>query len=159
MTARQLPRSEYNGLKTVFRELVRRLGGTTHAASLTRVRQQEVSNYGSLEAEYAERFAPIDIIADLESEVGPVVTRELARLSNHILVPMPAVVRSNSPLGRITGKAMKETAEVFVRIGAVLDDEKITQAERVAFRREIQEAMTALAALDLQVEAESRGGE
>ena len=157
MSARQLPQSEYNGLKTVFRELVKRIGGVGHASSLTRVRHQEISNYGSAEADYAERFAPIDVVADLESEVGPVVTRELARLSNHILVPLPQVARNGTPLGRITAKAMKETAEVFVRMGELLDDGVLTKVEGAQLRTEIREAMVALAMLELQVDQETKG--
>jgi len=157
MTARQLPRADYAGLKTVFRELVKRIGGNVHASSITRVRHQEISNYGSAEPDYAERFAPIDVIADLESEVGPIVTRELARLSNHMLVPLPQVARSGTPLGRITARAMKETAEVFVRMGELLDDGVLSKVEGAQLRSEIREAMVALATLDLQVEQETKG--
>lgn len=159
MSARQLPQTDYNGLKTAYRDLVKRLGGTVHASKLTRVRQQEISNYGSAAPDYLERFAPIDVVADLEAEVGPVVTAELARLSNHMLVPLPEVVRNGTPLGRITGKAMKETADVFARIGAMLDDGVLDWAEGVQLRTEIREAMVALATLDLQVQEDAKGGE
>lgn len=159
MSARQLPATDYAGLKTIFRQLVKRIGGGAHAATLTRVRQQEISNYGSAEPDYAERFAPIDIVADLEAEVGPMVTAELARLSNHILVPLPEVARCNTPLGRITGQAMKETSEVFVRLGDMLDDGVLTRVEGAHLRREIREAMVALARLELQIVEDSKGGE
>lgn len=155
---RQLPRSEYMGLKTAFRELVKSLGGGVHAASLTRVRQQEISSYGSACDDHDERFAPIDIIADLESEVGPIVTAELARLSNHMLVPLPEVARGRrAPLGRITGTAMKETADVFLRMGQLLDDGVLTEVEGKQLRTEIREAMVALATLDLQIEQAAKG--
>ncbi|MFA5897904.1 MAG: hypothetical protein WC829_02205 [Hyphomicrobium sp.] len=151
MTARQLPAADYHGLKTAFRALVRRIGSATHAAELTRVRQQEISNYGSAADEYAERFAPIDVIADLEAEVGPLVTAELARLTNHMLLPLPAVARCGTPLGRITGQAMRQVGEAFADLGKSLDDGVITKVEGAHVAREIDEAIVLLARMKLQV--------
>ena len=156
---RILAAESYAGLKSSFRALVSRFGKQDHAASVTRVGQPELSRYASAKPEDAERFAPIDVIADLEHEVGPVVTAELARLANCALVPMPAIVRTGNPLGRVTAQAMKETSEVFAKLGQALDDGKLSTEEGRVLDDEIDEAIVKLMALKAQIDAEAgRGG-
>lgn len=157
MTARQLPQTEYNSLKTAFRDLVKAVGTQQQCAERTRVDQTTISNYGSTDQRNAEVFAPIDVIADLEAEVGPIVTLKLARLCNHELVPLPAVVRTRNPLGKITGAAMKETAEVFAKLGAYLDDGRLDAAEAAKLDDEIDEAIRMLLALRARVDFEASG--
>jgi len=159
MKARQLPQRDYNRLKTAFRDLVKAIGTQQKCAERTRVDQTTISNYGSTDTRNDETFAPIDVIADLEADVGPVVTRELAALAHHALVPLPEVLRSRNPIGRITGEAMKETADVFIRMGKALDDGTITAIEGKHLDREIDEAVTKLLALRARVDFEAAGGD
>ncbi|CAN7583142.1 hypothetical protein LJR016_004291 [Devosia sp. LjRoot16] len=153
--ARQLSAGDYAGLKSAFRQLVGKFGKQDHAASVTRVRQQDISRYGSTDEDDAERFAPIDVIADLESEVGPVVTRELARMNNHVLVPLPAINASRGPLGRITAEALKEVSDVFSKMGQALADETLTSVEGAQLDTEIDEAIEKLLALKAQIDFEA----
>lgn len=151
MSARQLPESDYFKIKAATRQLVKVAGNSSHAALITRVSQQRLSEYG---APQSALYMPIDVVADLEAEVGPVLTAQLAALSHHLLVPMPEACRAGSVLGRVTGEAMKETSEVFIAIADIIKDGKITGDEAKRFAVEIDEALAKLVALKLQVEAE-----
>lgn len=74
-------------LKAVTRRLVERAGGAEVAALATRVAHSQLSAYGSLTER--DRFAPVDVVADLERDIGdPLVTRELAGLAGFRLVPI-----------------------------------------------------------------------
>jgi hypothetical protein len=155
--ARQLPRAEYRGLKAVWRELVKLIGSEALASRSTRVSAVQVGRYGSVIEEFEETFAPIDIVADLEAEVGPLVTRELARLTGHLLVQLPPGARDVADLGRVTGRAMKEVGDVFAAMGKSLDDGVLQHAEGAQLLTEIDEAMTMLATLRLMVVERMRG--
>lgn len=153
---RQLPDRDYQALKAATRQLVNSAGGASAAAAVTRGDHQSISRYGSAHADNADRFMPIDVLADLESECEqPVLTKELARLSGHLLVPVPSVVRSGTALGVITAKALKETSEVFVALADGMGDGKLCAADAAHIGREIDEALAKLAALKLQVNAEA----
>lgn len=155
-SGRQLPDRDYQALKAATRQLVNAAGGSVAAAAVTRGDHQSISRYGSAHPDNDGRFIPVDVIADLESECEqPVLTRELARLSGHLLVPVPHVVRSGTALGVITAKALKETSEVFVALAEGMGDGKICADDAANISREIDEALTKLAALKLQVHAEA----
>ena len=157
MKARQLPQSDYLSLKATFRELVKLVGSETHAARLTRVSQQHVGRYGNVTEEFSEYFAPIDVVADLEAEVGPVVTRELARLCGHLLVELPHGAREIVDLGRVSGRAMKEVGDVFMGMGKALDDGVLDAAEGPQLMRDLDEALVMLATLRLMVLNSTKG--
>lgn len=160
MTGRQLPANDYALLKAATRKLISYAGGPVAAAAVTRGGHQNVGRYGSAHADDGERFMPADVIADLESESGqPVLTRTLARLSGHLLVPEPHVVRSGTALGAITAKALKETSDVFVALGDGLGDGHLCAADAARIETEIEEAIIKLMALRLQVQAEAEGAE
>lgn len=153
---RQLPDRDYQALKAATRQLINAAGGTVAAAAVTRGDHQGISRYGSAHPDNADRFMPIDVIADLESECEqPVLTKELARLSGHLLVQVPNVVRSGTALGVITAKALKETSEVFVALADGMGDGRLCATDAANIGREIDEALAKLAALKLQVQAEA----
>lgn len=159
MSARQLPASDYQKLKAASRALVATVGGAVAAAAVTRGDHQSVSRYGSAHPDNGDRFMPIDVVADLESECEqPVLTRALAELSGHLLVPVPRAVGSGTALGQVTAAALKETSQVFVQLADALGDGKLTPIEAKAIADEIDEALTRLAALKLQVRAEAEAG-
>lgn len=81
-----------------------------------------------------------------------------ARQINHLLVPIPAVALGGSVLGKVTAAALKETSEVFVALGAALEDDQISKCENKHLAAEIDDAMAKLAALKLQIAAEAKGG-
>ena len=153
---RQLPDRDYQALKAATRQLVNAAGGTVAAAAITRGDHQSISRYGSAHPDNADRFMPIDVLADLESECEqPVLTKALARLSGHLLVQVPQVVRSGTALGVVTAGALKETSEVFVALADAMGDGRLCAADAVNVGREIDEALAKLAALKLQVQAEA----
>lgn len=87
--------ADRQALKVAFGRLVRSVGGQEAAVQFTRfTRHQALSDFANPSAEHAQRFAPIDAVADLEAishgTAGhPVVTRQLARLAGYALVPLP----------------------------------------------------------------------
>jgi hypothetical protein len=160
MNVRQLPANDYQAIKAATRQLIAHAGGAVAASGVTRGGHQNIGRYGSVQIDDAERFMPADVIADLESECGqPVLTRTLAKLAGHILVPEPQVARSGTAMGMITAKALKETSDVFVAIGESLGDGKLCAADGQRIEAEIEEAIVKLLALRLQVQAEAEGVE
>ncbi|KFL27049.1 hypothetical protein JP74_09030 [Devosia sp. 17-2-E-8] len=151
MNGRQLPQSDYLALKGASRELVTKVGGSVHAQSVTRVRQQAFSEYGSPDE---MRFMPIDVVADLEAEVGPVITRTLADLCHCLLVPMPQG-RGTGRVLEASGAAAEDTGKLMIELGQALRDGKITERERDALLRNIHQIMIDLSALAEAVKAEA----
>ena len=153
MTAdRYLPKNDYLALKAATRRLVTLAGRGPAAAQITRVGQQELSNYGN---PYSERvvFMPADVIADLEAECSqPVVTGLLAEMLGFVLVPLPQKVPGLAPLATRLGQLGKEAGDVFIVLGQALKDGEITADEGEHGRREIDELV--LAALTLRAELE-----
>jgi hypothetical protein len=154
MNGRQLPAADYFALKGATRQLVTASGRGPKAAVATRVRQQQLSEYGQADHRL---FMPIDVVADLEAEAGPVVTEQLALLCNHILVPLPAVALDGAPLDRVSAEALKEIGDVFVALGAARADGAICSKDAAGILDEIHGAIAKLALLKLQVEAEAGG--
>lgn len=148
--ARQLPARDYLALKAATRDLTDTAGGVTRAGNISRVGAPLLSRYGSPQE---STFAPIDVIADLEAEVGdPVVTRELASLSGFDLVARPAPGAS-LPLTERFVKMLKENGDVEQAISRAIAAGEITAAEKNRLRVEIKEAMAQLSSLMADLDA------
>ena len=153
---RQLPGRDYKALKAATRRLVEASGGPSAAAEVTRGAHQHLSAYGSANDDQADRFMPVDVLADLECQVGqPLLTRALARLSGFLLVPAPKPDVTGSALGIITASALKEISEVFVALADGMGDGKISTDDADKIGKEIDEALAKLVALKLQVNLEA----
>ena len=153
MSARQLPSTDYAALKAATRKLLAAAGGGNEGAKATRVGQQVLSSYGSLGAEHAERFAPIDVIADLEAECGqPLVTRRLAELSNCLLVPLP-IADGFDAVSRQTMRSAQEYAELIASVMAAKADGRIDAGEARRLLADIRDLMVELAGLAEAVQA------
>lgn len=149
-------RPDKQALKRATSMLVRAAGGQEAAVGFTRLsRHQALSDYGNPSADMATRFAPIDVVADLEALTHdtpdhPAVTRQLARLAGYDLVRLPEV-RAGGDLSTQLFDVIRETSEVTLMVGQHLRD-----AEGVGFRgaaigavrREIADAVRALLELD-----------
>lgn len=72
-----------------------------------------------------------------------------------VAVALPSVALHGTKLGKLTGQAMKECADVFTRLGDMLEDERITADELPDFDREVEEAIRKLVKLQMQVRAEA----
>lgn len=147
-------------LKAAFRRLVEACGGQESAILIPGMpiqRHQALSEYGKIDHPGQAR---IDVIALMEADCGkPLVTELLARATHHVLVPLPAVVGSHNPLGRVTGAAMKETSEVFAKLGQFLDDGKLSATEGRKLDKEIDDAVIRLLALRAQIDLEAGSAE
>jgi hypothetical protein len=159
--------ADKQALKVATGRLVRAAGGQEAAVGFTRLtRHQALSDAASVTAEHAARFAPIDVIADLEAvTVGtpghPVVTRQLARQAGYALVRLPTRQRIPAPADRELADhlctIMREAGEVTLILGGHLRCGEIPAGRDAAqLRREIDDAIQALVELDQVLQA---GGE
>lgn len=146
-------------LKEATADLFDAAGGITAALALPGMRIKSKTTafkYSNDEADCADHFAAVDVIAVLEKHAdAPFVTRWLADNAGFLLVakPEPAALPDNWA-GRL-GMLAKEAGEVIARLGeAYAEGATITAEEsaRMELRREIREAMEILAACDLALE-------
>lgn len=149
----------YRGIKAATRMLVRDAGGLELAAKVTRVERAALSRY---ENPAAEQFLPVDVLLDLEAANGEAhVTRYLARAQGHVLIEMPRL-EGTGEWGAHLGAIAKECGEAISVVGAALSAGGEITAEEVReldIRREVQEAIEKLAALDAALAAlEKKGG-
>ena len=145
----------YRGLKHVTRELIDSFGAQKAAAALVRVEQSELSDYGNISR--LDRWMPLDVVADLESKVGPIVTRQLAELTGHVLVRLPSVNGGDLRLMQVTAEALKEVSEVFAKLAGFLEDGTLSAVEGAQLDREIEEAIVKLLQLKAQIDALAGG--
>lgn len=126
MTAREITGTEFAALKVASRALVKALGGGEAASLVCRYNPPALSDACSLSK--CDRSLPIDVVADLERCAGePVVTRILAGLSGHALVPLPAQGPGHevADIARVlSGSA--DLAAVFAR---AMEDGRLAGAE------------------------------
>ncbi len=136
MNARQHSASVYNSLKTAFKMLIADLGGLDAAASCTRVKRSNLSDYGAPGKDFA---VPSDVIADLETVAGtPRVTSALARIQGYTLVPIE-FSGDQSALSVLLATMGKDVGELFATAAAVLAHGRPTDAERETLLREFDE--------------------
>ncbi|MBE0530259.1 MAG: hypothetical protein IH626_05485 [Rhodospirillales bacterium] len=160
MNCRQLPQTDYLRLKAAFRELTKAAGGQEAAAAVSRLKSHvTIGRYGRIQD---AEFAPIDVVADLEAEIGEApVTRALAALAGLIVIPRPPV-DANEEITRHLGAIAKEAGDAISRIGeALADDGRVSAAEiaRLSLREEVAQVMEAAARMDKlleRIEAEGR---
>lgn len=152
----------YLRLKAAARALVKQAGGQEAAAMVTRAGHQTLSRYG-LPDDAA--FMPVDVVADLEADVGqPVITRVLADLSGHLLVARPKVDGADPEWIERLSALAKESGEAIARLGQALSVGGTITADEVRdleLRRELREAAEVLAAIDLvlaRIETDGEGG-
>lgn len=136
-------------------------GGAVAIAQASRriIRHQTFSEYAS--SKHPDRVVAIDTALEMDrfSEV-PHFARLFAKLSGHVLVVVPDVT-SSGLLGRAISAALKETSDVFSKLGeAFADDGKVSAEEATPARTEIREAIERLHALDFHLaKIEEEGGE
>lgn len=142
--ARLFSNDTYERLKGAARDLVSAAGGPRRCQGITRGTESLLSRYG---ARQEEVFAPIDVIADLEKDAGePIVTRVLAELSGHLLVPVPTALNTANWFGHLSG-VLAGGSQVEVALSDALSDGRIDVAEARALRAKVLEAMTQMASL------------
>ncbi len=125
----------YNALKTTWKCLVQNVGGLDATAACTRVNASLLSQYGNV---YGERFAPVDVILDVETIAGdPLVTAALARAQGYLLVPVAP--RGADALSVRLAEIGRDVAALFATAAGALARDQPTEAERDALARELDE--------------------
>ena len=144
-------------LKAAVRRLVKACGGQEACALMPGMpknkRPQAFSDYGNPRK---PDMLPLRLLPIMEADCGqPIVSDVLAAVTGHKLVPLPLIASQRNALGRITFEALKETSEVFARLGASLEDGSISSAEGAMLDSEIDEAIVKLLALRAQIDIEA----
>lgn len=140
-TVRRLKLADYLALKAATRSLVTAAGGGKRASETTRTSEGRISEAGA--AHVMDRFAAIDVVADLEADTAmPLVTRCLADLAGFDLIPRQAgrAIDLHQHLARMA----KECGEAQAALAVSLATPGISEAERLKTRKEMLEAITIL---------------
>lgn len=156
ISARTFAAQDYLGLKTATRLLNKAVGGLEAAESLSR---GDHSTHGRYQSPNTDLFIPVDVVVDLEhaAEV-PFVTRALAALNGHLVIPKPPVHGDPRWLAHMA-EVSKECGDAIARLAVALADDGAVSADesrRLALRREVREAMEAMASLDKSLEEVER---
>ena len=148
MTAREISPTEFAAIKTASRALVRMLGGGEAASLACRYNGAALSEACSLHR--TDRTLPADVVADLERAEGdPIVTRVLAGMSGHALLPLRGV---GGPEASAIAHVMAGAAQLGAEFAAAMADARVSAAERQALKDRMLAlhgaCLEALAALD-----------
>ncbi len=104
---------------------------------------------------------PVDVVADLEADAGePLITRELAALTGHVLVRLPQAVACRGRWVRHMADVVGDASAIARKLATALEnDGKITaqEARDLAILADIREAMEGLAAIEADVRAVKAG--
>lgn len=148
MNGRQLPSREYMSIKAAWRDLIDAAGGVTRAAAITRGNASLLSRYG---ATHENMYPPIDMVMDLEAEVGePIVTRVLADIAGQALVTK-AVARPAPDYVKHLGEVGEDAGDVISALsGAIAGG--VTEQEAAGILPKVREAATTMAALETALE-------
>lgn len=152
-SARELPRRDYDALKDATKALVESFANLAEAVEVTGGRSDKarLSRYGNRHEE--GMFAPIDVIADLESRLGkPVVTAILADMLGFVLVPKEEAKRQPD-FAHHVGSVAKETGEAVSALAMLIDPSARTAQNIAKAQREIREAEERLAGADQVLDA------
>ena len=145
MTICRVSDADKAALKAATRRLLDAAGGLVSASMACRASKTSLGRFGSIND---EQFIPADVIADLEADIGePVVTRELARLAGHKLVPAQSSDPAPIDPARVAARIVCELGEFAAAVEAM-------DADR---RRTPHELEACFAALDDVVQAALRG--
>lgn len=146
----------YLALKAAMRDLVAAAGGNVRAAKVSRADSARLSRYGSPQE---SMHAPIDVISDLEQEVGdPIVTRILADRAGFVLVPKATLTNPVPAIYDAAAPVMKEVGDVLTKLGKAMIDGVVTPAEADEILPEAREASAQIHALEEALHARSKRG-
>jgi len=138
-------------LKAAFRQLLKKAGGQEAAELVTRGRHQTLNRYGNPKEE--DCHAPIDVIADLEREIGePVVTKHLADMAGYLIVKKTAVSASACLVAHLSTLAT-ESGQTIQAIAEGIADQDWDEDELARIVREARELREAAAAAELAAQA------
>lgn len=142
-------------IKAAFRDLVKLAGGQERCALVLGISQARISEACSVN--HPERSPRVDHVALLEDDTNtPVVTRLLAKMTLHDLVPL----NPGDPLDPHLhlARIIKETGDVTSAMSQALADGAISQDEARSLRKEADAAILVLQELSAQLTTVISGG-
>lgn len=142
MTAlRRLPAASYDALKSGTRLLVDRLGGFEAAAGFTRVKPTRLHNY--CDRHHPDDFAPIDVIADLQSvDRDAAALRPLASLIGYQVVVIEPGGQGCE--AKAVAAVLRDAAELAASWAEAMEDASLSDAERGAIQQRLAELRQAV---------------
>ncbi len=152
-SVRRFGAAVYAEIKAETRGFIERAFGRQRTAgSVTRVKQQTLSKYGSTAPEHAGRFMPIDVLLDLTDESGDLsLLRFLANELDCLLVQLPK--GEADELTDSTIRSSQDFADMLSEILQARSDQNITEAEGRAILKKIRTLMLDLAGMAEAVRA------
>ncbi len=138
-------------LKFAFRQLLKMAGGQEAASFITRGKHQTLNRYGNVNEE--DCHAPVDVIADLEREVGePVVTKLLADMAGYIVIKKSVVAADANLVSHLSNLAC-ESGHAIQAIAEGIADQDLSEAELARIVKEARDLREAAAAAELAAQA------
>jgi hypothetical protein len=152
------PRQRGHAVKA--QELIEAVGGLEAAALHCRIRKSQL---GDCQSRNVAAFLPQDAIADLEAVAGaPIVTRHLAALSGHVLLPLPQAEEDENGLLLSVIEITSELGDLARAIEAALrpaspGGRSVTAAEATGAIEQLGQLDTASARLRRKLQAIADG--
>ncbi|WP_068312799.1 hypothetical protein [Polycladidibacter hongkongensis] len=136
MPARALSSETYLRLKRYAKELIKLNGGQEAASLGTRVERSQLARYGQPQDDLN---MPIDVVADLEAEIGEaVVTAVLAGITGHALYKLPQVDSHRDWLRHVASLS-KELSDVVGKVSECLADDGCISRDEIRQTRLLRE--------------------
>lgn len=127
MLDRQFQKSDYLRLKARTRQMYNEVGGVVEASEYTRLKK---SVHSEFQNPNIEKFAPLDVVMDLELMGGkPFVTEFLAEMQGYYLTPVEAIAHSGKTLVEAVIDANQKHHELSQETTKALADGKIDADE------------------------------
>jgi hypothetical protein len=137
-------------LKQAVRRQVRAMHGQEAAAAVTRVSPQTLSDYGNARTpRHADVHIPLDVLADLTIDGGPVALVEICRVLGGSFVPLPEP-GDGTVWAMEVGEAVRRGGNAAAGLCQALADDGDVSVEEIrdgAILERISEAIDAYARL------------
>jgi hypothetical protein len=128
-------------LKGATDRAIKRAGGVSALAALTRVEAAALSKY---KAGHEPAFMPLDVAADADMAAGsPVILAALASIEGYAIAPLSGDTAS-AVTPAMVGHLIRETGDVSAGVLEAMADGRLSRNERQAIAAEIDEALAAL---------------
>lgn len=128
-----------------------------------RIRHQAFSSYTDQSDE--RTFVPFDVAVSMDEYIAgrhpgeaPPFLSWLCERLGFVPVRLPPAKRKFSPLGRLTGEAMRDVSRVFAELGTIIDENRVSELAEERLDRSIDMGVNHLLSLKEQVRADREAG-